>query len=251
MNAWHGEGADGRPWTLGRLLRALAEIPGLARLRYTTSHPRDMDDDLIAAHADTPAIMPFLHLPVQSGSDRMLRTMNRGHTADDYRRLVERLRAARPDLALSTDIIAGHPGETDADHEATMALIRDTGFAQAFSFKYSARPGTPASTMAGQVDEAIKDARLAEIQALLRDQQAEFNRSRAGLLAEVLVTGPGRHPGQMAGRTPWLNPVHFDGPASLAGQVVPVRILAGHPNSLTGALEASHHLAATRERPAA
>ena len=251
VNAWHGEGADGRPWTLGRLLRALAEIPGLARLRYTTSHPRDMDDDLIAAHADTPAIMPFLHLPVQSGSDRMLRTMNRGHTADDYRRLVERLRAARPDLALSTDIIAGHPGETDADHEATMALIRDTGFAQAFSFKYSARPGTPASTMAGQVDEAIKDARLAEIQALLRDQQAEFNRSRAGLLAEVLVTGPGRHPGQMAGRTPWLNPVHFDGPASLAGQVVPVRILAGHPNSLTGALEASHHLAATRERPAA
>jgi len=250
VNAWHGEGPDGGAWTLGRLIRRLAEIEGLARIRYTTSHPRDMDDDLIAAHGDTPALMPFLHLPVQSGSDRVLKMMNRGHTADDYRRLVDRLRAARPDLALSTDIIAGHPGESDADHAATLALIRDIGFAQAFSFKYSARPGTPASTMAGQVDEAVKDTRLAEIQALLRDQQTAFNRSRAGMLAEVLVTGPGRHPGQMAGRTPWLNPVHFDGPADLAGQVVPVRILAGHPNSLTGALAAPHN-AEPRERPAA
>jgi tRNA-2-methylthio-N6-dimethylallyladenosine synthase len=209
-----------------------------------------MDADLIAAHGDTPALMPFLHLPVQSGSDRVLRMMNRGHTAADYLRLVERLRAARPDLALSTDIIAGHPGETEADHAATLALIREVGFAQAFSFKYSARPGTPAATMAGQVDEAVKDARLAEVQALLRDQQAAFNRSRAGMVAEVLVTGPGRHPGQMAGRTPWLNPVHFDGPASLAGRLVPVRILAGHPNSLTGALAAPCN-AEPRERPAA
>jgi tRNA-2-methylthio-N6-dimethylallyladenosine synthase len=180
----------------------------------------------------------------------MLRTMNRGHTADDYRRLVDRLRAARPDLALSTDIIAGHPGESDADHAATLALIRDIGFAQAFSFKYSARPGTPASTMAGAVAEAVKDVRLAEIQALLRDQQAAFNRTRAGMVAEVLVTGPGRHPGQMAGRTPWLNPVHFDGPAGLAGRVVPVKILAGHPNSLSGALAASAENS-SRERPAA
>ena len=250
VNAWHGEGPDGRAWTLGRLARRLAEIEGLARIRYTTSHPRDMDDDLIAAHGDTPALMPFLHLPVQSGSDRMLRMMNRGHTADDYRRLVDRLRAARPDLALSTDIIAGHPGETAADHAATMALIRDIGFAQAFSFKYSARPGTPAAAMAGQVDEATKDARLAEIQALLRDQQTGFNRSRTGMVADVLVTGPGRHPGQMAGRTPWLNPVHFEGPESLAGHVVPVKILAGHPNSLTGALAAPFH-AEPRERPAA
>jgi tRNA-2-methylthio-N6-dimethylallyladenosine synthase len=250
VNAFHGEGPDGRPWTLGRLLRDLARIPGLARLRYTTSHPRDMDDDLIAAHGDTPALMPFLHLPVQSGSDRILKAMNRGHTADDYRRLVDRLRAARPDLALSTDIIAGHPGETAADHAATLALIREVGFAQAFSFKYSARPGTPAATMAGALDEATKDERLAEIQALLRDQQAAFNRSRAGLVAQVLVTGPGRHPGQMAGRTPWLNPVHFDGPATLAGQVVPVRITAGHPNSLSGALVAPTH-APARERPAA
>jgi tRNA-2-methylthio-N6-dimethylallyladenosine synthase len=250
VNAWHGEGPGGRPWTLGRLVRRLAEIPRLVRIRYTTSHPRDMDDDLVAAHGDTPALMPFLHLPVQSGSDRVLRMMNRGHTADDYRRLVDRLRAARPDLALSTDIIAGHPGESDADHAATLALIRDVGFAQAFSFKYSARPGTPAATMAGQVDEATRDARLADIQALLRDQQAAFNRSRAGMVAEVLVTGPGRHPGQMAGRTPWLNPVHFDGPASLAGRVVPVAITAGHPNSLSGVLTAPVH-APARERPAA
>jgi tRNA-2-methylthio-N6-dimethylallyladenosine synthase len=250
VNAFHGEGPEGGTWALGRLVRRLAEIPGLARIRYTTSHPRDMDDDLIAAHAEVPALMPFLHLPVQSGSDRVLRMMNRGHTAANYLRLVERLRAARPDLALSTDIIAGHPGETAADHAATLALIREVGFAQAFSFKYSARPGTPAATMAGQVDEAVKDARLAEVQALLRDQQSAFNRSRAGMVAEVLVTGPGRHPGQMAGRTPWLNPVHFDGPASLAGRLVPVRILAGHPNSLTGALAAPCN-AEPRERPAA
>jgi tRNA-2-methylthio-N6-dimethylallyladenosine synthase len=250
VNAWHGEGPDGRAWTLGRLVRRLAEIRHLARIRYTTSHPRDMDDDLVAAHGDTPALMPFLHLPVQSGSDRILRAMNRGHTADDYRRLVDRLRAARPDLALSTDIIAGHPGESAADHEATLSLIRDIGFAQSFSFKYSARPGTPAATMAGPVDEAVQDARLAAIQALLRDQQAAFNRSRAGMVAPVLVTGPGRHPGQMAGRTPWLNPVHFDGPASLAGQVVPVAITAGHANSLSGALPAPS-AATTRERPAA
>jgi len=250
VNAWHGEGPDGHAWTLGGLARRLAEIPRLARIRYTTSHPRDMDDDLIAAHGDTPALMPFLHLPVQSGSDRILKAMNRGHTADDYRRLVDRLRAARPDLALSTDIIAGHPGESDADHAATLALIRDIGFAQSFSFKYSARPGTPAATMAGPVYEAVKDARLAEIQALLRDQQAEFNRSRTGMVADVLVTGPGRHPGQMAGRTPWLNPVHFAGPMELAGQVVPVTITAGHPNSLSGVLPTSV-LATTRERPAA
>jgi tRNA-2-methylthio-N6-dimethylallyladenosine synthase len=250
VNAFHGEGPDGRAWTLGRLVRALAEIEGLARIRYTTSHPRDMDDDLIAAHGDIPALMPFLHLPVQSGSDRVLKMMNRGHTAEDYLRLVERLRAARPDLALSTDIIAGHPGESEADHAATLALIRAVGFAQAFSFKYSARPGTPAATMAGQVDEALKDARLAEIQALLRDQQTAFNLSRTGMVADVLVTGPGRHPGQMAGRTPWLNPVHFDGPDSLAGRIVPVKIVAGHPNSLSGALAAPPH-PDSRERNAA
>ncbi|MBP0466369.1 tRNA (N6-isopentenyl adenosine(37)-C2)-methylthiotransferase MiaB [Roseomonas sp. PWR1] len=250
VNAFHGEGPDGGAWSLGRLIHALAGIEGLARIRYTTSHPRDMDDELIAAHRDIPALMPFLHLPVQSGSDRVLKMMNRGHTADDYLRLVDRLRAARPDLALSTDIIAGHPGESEADHEATLALIRAVGFAQAFSFKYSARPGTPAATMAGAVEEAAKDARLAEIQALLRDQQTAFNLSRAGMVADVLVTGPGRHPGQMAGRTPWLNPVHFDGPDSLAGRIVPVKIVAGHPNSLTGALAVPPH-PDSRERNAA
>jgi tRNA-2-methylthio-N6-dimethylallyladenosine synthase len=250
VNAFHGEGPDGRPWTLGRLVRRLAEIPGLLRIRYTTSHPRDMDDDLIAAHAEVPALMPFLHLPVQSGSDRVLRMMNRGHTAADYLRLVERLRAARPDLALSTDIIAGHPGETEADHAATLALIRAVGFAQAFSFKYSARPGTPAATMAGQVTEEVKEARLAEIQALLREQQTAFNRSRVGMVADVLVTGPGRYPGQMAGRSPWLNPVHFDGPAHLVGRIVPVRILAAHPHSLSGALLAPD-ASEPKERPAA
>ncbi len=246
VNAWHGvappgaptfESPDGRAWGLGRLLREMAGIEGLARLRYTTSHPRDFmspgDDDLIAAHGEIPALMPFLHLPVQSGSDRMLRAMNRGHTAADYLRIADRLRAARPDLALSSDFIAGHPGETEADHQATLDLIRQIGFAQAFSFKYSARPGTPAAGAPLQVAESDKDRRLQEIQALLRDQQDAFNRSRLGLSCDVLFTGPGRHPGQVAGRSPWLQPVHAEGPASLAGQVLPCRVTAIHPNSLS------------------
>ena len=175
VNAWHGEGPDGAPRTLGWLMRELAEIPGLWRLRYTTSHPRDMDQELIDAHRDIPAVMPYLHLPVQSGSDRILAAMNRKHTADEYRAIIARLRAARPDLALSSDFIVGHPGETDADFRATMQLIRDVGFASAFSFKYSPRPGTPAAGAALQVPEAVKDARLQELQALLREQQAAFN----------------------------------------------------------------------------
>lgn len=236
VNAYHGEGPDGAEWGLARLLYALAEIPGLERLRYTTSHPRDMDDDLVAAHRDIPAVMPFLHLPVQSGSDRVLEAMNRGHTAEHYIRLVDRLREARPDLALSTDIIAGHPGEKEEDHAATMALIRRVGFAAAFSFKYSARPGTPAAGAPYRVDEATKDRRLQEVQALLRDQQAGFNASKAGETVPVLFTGPGRHPGQLAGRTPWLQPVHALGDLSLVGRVAPVRILTGHPNSLHGEL---------------
>jgi tRNA-2-methylthio-N6-dimethylallyladenosine synthase len=237
VNAWHGSGGHGsgghgHERGLGRLIRALADIPDLLRIRYTTSHPRDMDDDLIAAHRDVPQLVPFLHLPVQSGSDRVLAAMNRGHTADHYRRLAERLRAARPDLALSTDIIAGHPGETEADHRATLALIRDVGFAQAFSFKYSARPGTPAAAATGQVPEVEKDRRLAEIQALLRDQQHAFNRACAGRAVPVLFTGPGRHPGQVSGRSPWLQPVHMTGPASLIGTETTVRIAEGNPNSL-------------------
>ncbi len=236
VNAYHGEGAGGGSWTLGRLLREMAEIPGLTRLRYTTSHPRDMDDDLIAAHGEIPALMPFLHLPVQSGSDKVLKAMNRGHTADDYRRIADKLRAARPDLALSSDFIAGHPGESEADHQDTLRLIRDIDFALAFSFKYSARPGTPAAGAPLQVPEPEKDRRLQEIQSLLRDQQDAFNRSRLGLRFDVLFTGAGRHPGQAAGRSPWLQPVHAASgehdPASLIGRVLPCEVTSIHPNSL-------------------
>ncbi len=233
VNAWHGAGARG----LGELVRRLAEIDGLARIRYTTSHPRDMDDDLIAAHAEVPALMPFLHLPVQSGSDRILAAMNRKHTADDYRALVAKLRAARADLALSSDFIVGHPGETEKDFEATMQLIRDIGFAQAFSFKYSPRPGTPAAGAGQQVPEAEKDQRIYAVQALLREQQTAFNARCLGLTVPVLVTGPGRHDGQIGGRSPWLQPVHTIGPVSLTGSVVPMKITATHPNSLTATLE--------------
>ncbi|MBS7791736.1 tRNA (N6-isopentenyl adenosine(37)-C2)-methylthiotransferase MiaB [Roseococcus sp. SDR] len=244
VNAYHGAAEEGGEWGLAQLLRALAEIPGLDRLRYTTSHPRDMDAALIAAHRDIPAVMPFLHLPVQSGSDRVLAAMNRGHTAAEYLALVERLREARPDLALSTDIIVGHPGETEADHEATMALIRRVKFAQAFSFKYSPRPGTPAAGAPHRVDEATKDRRLQEVQALLRDQQAEFNASLTGQTVPVLFTGPGRQPGQLSGRTPWLQPVHVPGPLSLIGETAPVFIRAGNPNSLAGELAQQEKTAA-------
>jgi tRNA-2-methylthio-N6-dimethylallyladenosine synthase len=193
-----------------------------------------MDDDLIAAHAEVPAVMPFLHLPVQSGSDRMLAAMNRRHTANDYLRLIEKLRTARPDLALSSDFIVGHPGETEADFEATLALIRNVGFSQAFSFNYSPRPGTPAAGAPGQVPEAEKDRRLYALQDLLRDQQADFNRRCVGLTLPVLITGAGRHDGQVAGRSPYLQPVHFMGPKNLIGQEIPVTIEAAHTNSLSG-----------------
>ena len=235
VNAWHGDGPGGTPRSLGWLLRALAEIPGLSRLRYTTSHPRDMDADLIAAHGDLPQLMPFLHLPVQSGSDRILSAMNRKHSADEYRRLVERLRAARPDLAMSSDFIVGHPGETEADFEATLALIRDVKFSQAFSFKYSQRPGTPAAGAPFQVPEAEKDRRLYALQDLLRTQQAEFNQRCVGLTLPVLITGTGRHAGQITGRSPYLQPVHLIGPTDMIGQEIPVRIEATRTNSLSGA----------------
>jgi tRNA-2-methylthio-N6-dimethylallyladenosine synthase len=236
VNAYHGAAGDGA-WGLARLVRALADIPGLLRIRYTTSHPRDMDDDLIAAHRDVPALMPFLHLPVQSGSDRVLAAMNRRHTAADYVAVVARLRAARPDLALSSDFIVGHPGETEADFQATLDLVRQVRFAQAFSFKYSPRPGTPAAGAPMQVPEPVKDARLQALQALLREQQADFNRGTENLVLPVLLTGAGRKPGQLSGRSPYLQPVHLEGPESLIGQVCPVRILAGNPNSLTATLD--------------
>ncbi len=236
VNAWHGAAPDGSIWGLGRLLRAMADLPGLTRLRYATSHPRDMDDALIEAHRDLPAVMPYLHLPVQSGSDRVLVAMNRKHTADDFRRLVGRLRDARPDLAMSSDFIVGHPGETEADFEATMALVREIGFAQAYSFKYSQRPGTPAAGAPAQVPEVEKDRRLQALQAELRAQQQAFNAACAGRTMKVLFTGPGRHPGQIAGRSQYLQPVHALGPVSLIGMEVPVRIQAAFPNSLSGTL---------------
>ncbi|MBS0964888.1 tRNA (N6-isopentenyl adenosine(37)-C2)-methylthiotransferase MiaB [Acetobacter okinawensis] len=237
VNAYHGEGPDGTVWDLTRLAYALADIPGLTRIRYTTSHPRDMNDALIAAHRDLPALMPFLHLPVQSGSDRILRAMNRGHTADEYRDLVRRLRAARPDLALSSDFIIGHPGETEEDFEATMQLVRDVGFALAYSFKYSPRPGTPAAGAPLQVPEDVKDARLQALQKLLREQQDAFNASMVGKTVPVLFTGKGRKPGQITGRSPWLQPVHVIGPDHLIGQTVPVHITERLTNSLGGLLE--------------
>jgi tRNA-2-methylthio-N6-dimethylallyladenosine synthase len=240
VNAWHGaapEGdVNGGTWGLGQLLRAMAALPGLVRLRYATSHPRDMDGALIEAHRDLPGLMPFLHLPVQSGSDRILAAMNRKHTADDYRRLTDRLKAARPDLALSSDFIVGHPGETDADFEATMALVRSIGFAQAYSFKYSPRPGTPAAGAPAQVPEAEKDRRLQELQALLREQQARFNAACVGSVMDVLFTGTGRHPGQIVGRSQYLQPIHVIGAAGLIGDELPVRIRDAHPNSLSGTL---------------
>jgi tRNA-2-methylthio-N6-dimethylallyladenosine synthase len=236
VNAWHGAGDDGAPSSLGRLVRGLADIPGLARIRYTTSHPADMDDDLIAAHGEVPALMPFLHLPVQSGSDPVLAAMNRRHTAADYLRLIDRLRAARPDIALSSDFIVGHPGETEADFRATLDLIGRVGFAQAFSFKYSQRPGTPAAAAPRQVEEAEKDFRLQELLALLRRQQTAFNTACLGLTVPVLFTGPGRRPGQIGGRSPWLQPVHVTGPADLIGAEVPVTVTAANPNSLSGTL---------------
>ena len=219
---------------LGSLIRAVAEIPELARIRYMTSHPRDVDDELIAAHRDVAPLMPFLHLPVQSGSDKILDAMNRRHTADDYRRIVDRLRDARPDLALSSDFITGFPGETDADFDATMSLVREIGFAQAYSFKYSARPGTPAASMKTQVPDAVKAARLEALQELLAAQLRDFNRGCVGREMPVLFEKPGRHAGQLVGRTPYLQAVHADAPAGMIGAVTTVRLTALSANSLAG-----------------
>jgi tRNA-2-methylthio-N6-dimethylallyladenosine synthase len=215
-------------------MQAVAEIPGIVRIRYTTSHPRDMDESLIAAHRDLPALMPYLHLPVQSGSDRILDAMNRRHTGDVYRRIIERIRAARPDIALSSDFIVGFPGETDRDFEDTMRLIADVGFASSFSFKYSPRPGTPAAEMAEQVPEPVKAERLARLQALLESQRQAFNHGSVGRIVDVLIEKPGRHPGQMAGKSPYLQAVQIESDRSRIGDVVPVRIARAGSNSLFG-----------------
>ena len=235
VNAWHGQGPAGGEWTLGELITALAEIGGLDRIRYTTSHPRDMDETLIAAHRDVPKLMPYLHLPVQSGSDRVLRAMNRRHGTGLYLETVERLRAARPDLALSSDFIVGHPGETERDFEATLDLVREVGYAQAYSFKYSPRPGTPAAGRV-QVPDAVKAERLARLQALLNEQQHAFNRRAEGTVQPVLVERGTDRAGQLVGRGPYMQAVHFDGPDRLIGTLVRVRIVRGLAKSLSGRL---------------
>jgi tRNA-2-methylthio-N6-dimethylallyladenosine synthase len=231
VNAYASEG-----WSLARLCEALAEIEAIQRIRYTTSHPRDMADDLIAAHGTNPKLMPYLHLPVQSGSDAVLDAMNRQHTSDDYRRLVERIRRARPDIALTSDFIAGFPGESDADFEATLQLVRDIGYATAFSFKYSKRPGTPASTMRKQVPEDVKAARLDALQKLLLQQQYAFDDSKLGMTVPVLFEKLARGPGQVMGRTPWLQPVHVQADAALIGRMAQVRVQKRTANSLHGEL---------------
>ena len=236
VNAYCGVDATGRAWSLATLCAALAMIEGVARIRYTTSHPRDMGDDLIAAHGDNEKLMPYLHLPVQSGSDAMLSAMNRQHDAETYLKLVERIRAARPDIALTSDFIVGFPGEGDADFEATMQLVRDVKYAGAFSFKYSRRPGTPAAAAQKQVSEKVKTERLDALQKLLLQQQDDFNDAQAGRILPVLFEKPGRNAGQVVGRTPYLQPVHAEGDAALIGTVAHVRIAARTVNSLKGAL---------------
>lgn len=235
VNGWHGEGLDGAETGFGDLIRALGDLPGLDRIRYTTSHPNDMGDDLIAAHRDVPQLMPYLHLPVQSGSDRILKAMNRKHTADHYLRLIDRIRAARPDILLTSDFIVGFPGETDADHAATLRLVEAVGFGTAFSFRYSPRPGTPA---AGRepVEGAVADARLQELQALLTRQQRAVQDAMVGRTVGVLFEKAGRLPGQMVGKSDYLHPVFVDAPDAQVGDLVPVRIKASSTNSLAGEL---------------
>ena len=235
VNAWHGHGPDGAAWGLGDLLHHLAGIEGIARLRYTTSHPRDMDERLIEAHRDLDKLMPYLHLPVQAGSDRILKAMNRRHTAADYVALIERIRSVRPDMAISGDFITGFPGETDEDFDATMRLVEAVGYAQAFSFKYSARPGTPGAELPDHVPEAVKAERLERLQALLFAQQTAFQQSMAGRVFDVLVEKPGRFERQMVGRSPWLLPVIIEMKADdnlEIGDIIKVRITKAGTNSL-------------------
>jgi tRNA-2-methylthio-N6-dimethylallyladenosine synthase len=243
VNAYHGEGPGGATWDLTRLLAEMAEIEGLERLRYTTSHPNDMSDELILAHRDNAKLLPFLHLPVQSGSDKMLKAMNRKHDADHFRRIVDKLRNARADIAFSSDFIVGHPGETEADFQDTMKLVRETGFALAYSFNYSPRPGTPAAALA-QVPEEVKNTRLYELQAELRRQQDAFNAATVGLTTPVLFTGRGRYDGQIAGRSLWLQPVVVENMAELTGQIRNVQITRTNTNSIAGVLLPQEQIAA-------
>jgi tRNA-2-methylthio-N6-dimethylallyladenosine synthase len=236
VNAYHGEARNGRPWSLARLCARLADVPGIDRLRYTTSHPNDMDDELIAAHRDLPKLMPYLHLPVQAGSDNVLKAMHRKHRRKTYLEIIARLRDARPDIALSSDFIVGFPGETNADFEATLALIREVAFASAFSFKYSPRPGTPGADLPDQVDDPVKRARLAQLQELLESQRQAFNRNLIGKTLPVLFEKKGRRPGQIAGRSPYLQAVQVMAPDHLIGEIALVEVTAVGANSLFGTL---------------
>jgi tRNA-2-methylthio-N6-dimethylallyladenosine synthase len=239
VNGYHGDGADARPVSLAGLIATLASIDGLERLRYMTSHPRDMTEELIAAHAQQSKLMPYLHLPFQAGSDRILAAMNRKHKAADFVDLVRRIRAARPDIALSTDVIVGFPGETEREFEATLDMVRSIGFAQAYSFKYSARPGTPASTMADQIAEEVKADRLQRLQELLLAQQASFNQGCVGKVFPVLFEKEGRQVGQLIGRSPYLQAVHAVADPAMLGQIMPVHIASVGPNSLAGIVQAA------------
>lgn len=234
VNGWRGEAPAGGVWDLGRLIREMAGLDGLARLRYTTSHPGDMDESLLSAHAQVPQLMPYVHLPIQSGSDRVLAAMNRRHRVEDYLRVVERLRHHRPDIALSGDFIVGFPGETEADFAETLALVDRLQYAQAYSFKYSARPGTPAAELGDQVPDPVRTERLARLQERLETHQLAFNRGTVGSVQPVLFDRPGRRPGQLLGRSPYMQAVHASLPKEALGSVVAVEITAAHANSLAG-----------------
>jgi tRNA-2-methylthio-N6-dimethylallyladenosine synthase len=236
VNAYHGQGPDGKSWPLGKLLHRLAEIPGIVRLRYSTSHPRDVDDSLIEAHRDLPVLMPLVHLPVQSGSDRILSAMNRRHTAKDYLGAIERFRRARQDIAFSSDFIVGFPGESEQDFSATLALVMQIGYAAAYSFKYSPRPGTPAADMRETVSAADMDERLARLQNLIDSQQSAFNKAAIGTTVDVLFERPARNPGQIVGRTAYLQPAHVMASSDIIGQVLPVKIDSLERYSLKGEL---------------
>ncbi len=246
VNAYHGAGPDGETWGLAALLRAVAKVPGVTRLRYTTSHPSDMDGDLIEAHGELPQLMPFLHLPVQAGSERILRAMNRRYRVADYRAIVAALRRVRSDLALSSDFIVGFPGESDRDFAETLALVEEIGFAQSYSFKYSPRPGTPAAAMPGQVPDPVKSERLARLQELLNAQQRSFNAGQLGLSMPVLFDRVGRKPGQLVGRSPWMQAVHAMLPQSELGRIHRVKVVRIGDNSLAAEISAveEEHLGA-------
>ena len=234
VNAWTAEDDKGCTQGLDGLIRSLAELPGLARIRYTTSHPNDMSEGLIAAHGEVEALMPFLHLPVQSGSDRILKAMNRSHTSASYLKLLDRVRAVRPDIALSGDFIVGFPGETDADFEDTLTLVRETGYAQAYSFKYSPRPGTPAAEMEDQIAPEIMDERLQRLQAQLNVDQHAFNTASVGRRCDILLERAGRKPGQLVGKSPWLQSVHVEADGAAIGELLTVDLVDAGPNSLAG-----------------